>query len=160
MNAAERRYILDTNLFVRGFREPSANAELQRFHYAFAPFEYLSAVVVQELVAGARSGADRRALDRHVIDLFRRRGRIVTPSSRAWHGSGDALAELARRDGLDLSRVSKSFGNDIVLALSCREAGLVLVTDNRRDFERIARVAPFDFVDPWPMPPPPPRGTL
>jgi len=56
--------------------------------------------------------------------------------------------------------VSKSFGNDVLLALSCREAGLVLVTDNRRDFERIARVAPFDFVDPWPMPPPPPRGTL
>ena len=26
MNAAERRYVLDANLFVRGFREPPANA--------------------------------------------------------------------------------------------------------------------------------------
>jgi predicted nucleic acid-binding protein len=159
MRAAERRYVLDANLFVRGFREPPANAELQRFHYAFAPFEYLSAVVVQELVAGARSRADRRAVDRHVIDPFRRRGRVVTPSSRAWHDSGEVLAELARRGELDLSRVSKSFGNDVLLALSCREAGLVLVTDNRRDFERIARVVPFDFVAPWPMPLRPPRGT-
>ena len=90
MNAAERRYVLDANLFVRGFREPPANAALQRFHYGFAPFEYLSAVVVQELVAGARTGADRRALDRHVVALFRRRGRIVTPSSRAWRRPGRA----------------------------------------------------------------------
>jgi predicted nucleic acid-binding protein len=159
MNAAERRYVLDANLFVRGFREPVGNAELQRFHYAFAPFEYMSAVVVQELAAGTGSRTDRRALDRHVIDLFRRRGRILTPSSRAWHESGHVLAELVRRDGLDLSRISKSFGNDVLLALSCREAGFVLVTDNRRDFERIARIAPFDFVDPWPLPLQPPLGS-
>jgi predicted nucleic acid-binding protein len=44
----------------------------------------------------------------------------------------------------------EAFGNDALLALSCREAGSVLVTDERRDFERIARVAPFDFVDRWP----------
>ncbi len=159
MTPAERRYVLDANLFVRGFREPAANADLQRFHYAFAPFEYLSAVVVQELAAGTRSRTDRRALDRHVVDLFRRRGRIVTPSSGAWEASGDVLAELARRDGLELSRVSKSFGNDVVLAMSCREAGLVLVTDNRRDFERIARIVHFDFVDPWPIPAPPRGGS-
>ena len=35
--------------------------------------------------------------------------------------------------------MSKSFGNDVLLALSCREAGLALVTDNRRDFERSAK---------------------
>jgi hypothetical protein len=56
-------------------------------------------------------------------------------------------------------RVSKSFGNDVLLAVSCHDAGLVLVTDNRRDFERIARGAPFDFVDRWPIPRRPPPGT-
>jgi len=149
---AERRYVLDTNLFIRGFRDPGANLELQRFHYLFAPFEYLSVVVAQELRAGARSGEDRRALERNVLDLFARRGRLLTPSAQAWQESGDVLAELVRREHLDLARVSKAFGNDVLLALSCREAGVVLVTDNRRDFERIARVEPFDFVDPWPVP--------
>ena len=150
--ADERKYVLDTNLFIRGFGDSAANVELQRFHYLFAPFEYLSAVVAQELRAGMRSAADGRALERHVLDLFTRRGRVVTPSARAWHESGDVFAELVRREGLELPRVSKAFGNDVLLALSCREAGLVLVTDNRRDFQRIARVAPFDFVDPWPTP--------
>jgi predicted nucleic acid-binding protein len=150
--AAERRYVLDTNLFIRAFREEAANAELQRFHRLFAPFEFLSAIVAQELRAGARSGAARRQLERNVLDLYARRGRVVTPSTQAWHDSGDLLADLARREGLEIAGNSKAFGNDLLLALSCREQGLVLVTDNRRDFERIARLAPFAFTDPWPSP--------
>jgi predicted nucleic acid-binding protein len=150
--AVERKYVLDTNLFIRAFREEGANAELQRFHRLFAPFEYLSAVVAQELRAGAHSAVARRRLERNVLDLYARRGRVVTPSTQAWHDSGDLLAELARRDGLEVGRLSKAFGNDVLLALSCREEGLVLVTDNRRDFERIERQAPFSFMDRWPSP--------
>jgi predicted nucleic acid-binding protein len=150
--AAERKYVLDTNLFIRAFREPAANAELQRFHQLFAPFEYLSAVVAQELRAGVRSAAARRQLERHVLEPYTRRGRVVTPSTQAWHDSGDVLADLGRREGLEVGRLSKAFGNDVLLALSCREEGLVLVTDNRRDFDRIARLAPFRFVDRWPSP--------
>jgi len=150
--AIERKFLLDTNLFIQGFRDPEANAGLQRFHQLFAPFEYLSAVVAQELRAGARSHNDRRLLERHVLSLYRRRGRLVTPSAQAWEDSGDVLAELRRSEGLDLSQLSKAFGNDVLLALTCREGGIVLVTDNQRDFERIARVVPFDFVKPWPAP--------
>ena len=150
--AAEQKYVLDTHLFLQAFREAAANEELQRFHQLFAPFEYLSAVVAQELRAGVRSSADARRLERHVLDVYARRGRVVTPSTQAWHDSGDLLAELARREGLEVARLSKAFGNDVLLALSCREAGLVLVTDNRRDFERIHRWAPFSFLDRWPSP--------
>ena len=148
----EHKYVLDTSLFIRAFRDPEANAALQRFHHLFAPFEYLSVVVTQELRAGARSPADRRKLERHVLDLYSRRGRLITPSARAWEESGDLLATLARAEGLELARVSKAFANDILLALSCRENGLVLVTENERDFTRIARLAPFTFVKPWPAP--------
>jgi predicted nucleic acid-binding protein len=150
--ATERKFVLDTNLFIRGFRDPQANASLQRFHELFAPFEYLSAIVAQELRAGARSHTDRRLLERHLLAPYRRRRRLVTPSARAWEESGDVLAELGRRDGLDVSRVSKAFGNDVLLALSCREAGIALVTDNERDFMRIARVVAFEYVKPWPEP--------
>jgi predicted nucleic acid-binding protein len=62
------------------------------------------------------------------------------------------LAELRRADGLKIAKVSKALGNDILLALSCREAGLVLVTDNERDFARIRRFVRFRFVEPWPSP--------
>jgi len=144
------KYVLDTNIFVAAFRHPAANAELQRFHLLFAPFEYMSAVVAQELVAGTRSASDRRKLERHVLAVYARRGRVVTPSQRVWEKSGVILADLVRREGLELQRVSKAFGNDILIAASCREAGCVLVTDNTRDFERIARVSSFRFVEPFP----------
>jgi predicted nucleic acid-binding protein len=128
----------------------AANEALQRFHRAFAPFEYLSAVVAQELRAGATRGRDRRALERNVLDVFERSGRIFAPSDSAWHRSGDLLSDMVRKDGLEINRVSKSFANDVLLALSCREEGCVLVTGNARDFHRIHRHVPFDFVKPWP----------
>ena len=145
-----QKYVLDTNVFIDAFRHPAANAELQRFHLLFAPFEHLSAVVAQELIAGTRGASDRRKLERHVLAVYARRGRVITPSQRAWERSGAILADLVRREGLELQRVSKAFGNDILIAVSCRDAGCVLVTNNTCDFERIAGVSSFRFVEPFP----------
>jgi len=145
-----RKYVLDTQLFIDAFRDPAANDVLQRFHRAFAPFEHLSVVVAQELRAGVKRNQDRKALDRHVLSVFQRAGRTFAPSANAWHRSGDLLSDMARTEGLEIGRLSKSFANDVLLALSCREAGCVLVTDNERDFQRIRRYVPFDFVKPWP----------
>jgi predicted nucleic acid-binding protein len=145
-----RKYVLDTPLFIDAFRDPAANEALQRFHRAFAPFEYLSVVVAQELRAGVRRQQDRKALERNVLNVFERPGRTFAPSASAWHRSGDLLAEMTRTEGLETGRVSKSFANDVLLALSCREAGCVLVTRNERDFQRIRRYVPFHFVRPWP----------
>jgi predicted nucleic acid-binding protein len=145
-----RKYVLDTQLFIHAFRDPIANEALQDFHRARAPFEYLSAVVAQELRAGIQGPKDRRALERHVLGVYERAGRLVTPSAAAWHRSGDVLSAMVRDEGLELARVSKAFNNDLLLALSCREAGCVLVTENDRDFARIGRFVPFDFVPPWP----------
>ena len=145
-----RKYILDTQIFIDAFRNPTANAVLQQFHRAFATFEYLSVIVAQELRAGVRRDRDRRALERNVLSIFERTGRIFAPSANAWHRSGDVLSDMARKEGLEISRVSKSFANDVLLALSCREAGCVLVTENERDFQRIRRHVSFDFIRPWP----------
>lgn len=150
MTRTTRRYVLDTQLFIDAFRDPTANEALQRFHRSFAPFEYFSVVVAQELRAGVRRRQDRKALERNVLGVFERSGRTFAPSASAWHRSGDLLAEMARKEGLEVGRVSKSFANDVLLALSCREAGCVLVTGNERDFQRIRRYVPFDYVEPWP----------
>ena len=149
-----RKYTLDTNIFIRAFRDTTANAELAQFHSAFAPFEYLHSVVVQELRAGVRPGRSLRLLERDVLDPFIRRDRLITPSFRAWERSGDVLRNLARREGLDLRIVRKSFANDILLAMSCRETAVILITDNLTDFRRIRNIVPFDFIPPWPY-----RGT-
>ena len=150
MTHASRKYVLDTQLFINAFRDPTANEALQRFHRFFAPFEHLSVIVAQELRAGVQRLQDQKVLERHVLNVFKRANRTITPSTDAWHMSGELLAAMARKEGLEIAGVSKSFGNDILLALSCREAGCVLVTDNERDFRRIRRFVQFEFIKPWP----------
>jgi predicted nucleic acid-binding protein len=145
-----QKFILDTQLFIDAFRDPLANEALQRFHRAFSPFEHLSVIVAQELRAGVKRPGDRKALERHVFRVFERAGRTITPSPDAWHRSGDLLSDMAKQEGLETARVSKAFGNDVLLALSCRESGCVLVTENDRDFSRIRRFVLFDYVKPWP----------
>jgi predicted nucleic acid-binding protein len=146
----DRKYALDTPLFINAFRDRIANEALQRFHRAFSPFEHLSVIVAQELRAGVKQPSDRKALERNVLRVFERANRTITPTPDAWDRSGDLLAEMAEQEGLQIARVSKSFANDVLLALSCREAGCVLVTDNERDFRRIRRLVQFDCMKPWP----------
>ena len=143
-----RKYILDTNCFVDASRDPDARGAFDTFCAQAAPGLHLSAVVAAELRAGA--GEDSSTLDRVVLGPYVRRGRVIPPSSKAWAALGRTLATLVRRDGLVLTEVRRSFVFDILIAYSCREAGAVLVSANKRDLERISRVFTFDFVAPYP----------
>jgi predicted nucleic acid-binding protein len=118
--------------------------------HSLTAFEYLSVIVAQELRSGIRRSRDRRALEQHVLNVFKRANRTITPSADAWHQSGNLLAEMARKEGVEIARVSKAFANDVLIALSCREAGCVLVTDNEPDFQRMRRFVQFEFTKPWP----------
>ena len=144
------KFVVDTQLFIHAFRDRVAKEAFQNFDRGFAPFIYLSVVVAQELRAGVKQPNDRVALERHVLGIFERSGRTITPSANAWHRSGDVLAAMAKDEGLELSKVSKAFANDILLALSCRESGCILITENERDFARIKRFVAFDYMKPWP----------
>lgn len=153
MGRGARKFTLDSNLYVDAFRNTDAKTALERFHAAFTPFEYLSAVVAEEIRAGVRPD-DAPRLERDLFGPFERRNRIITPSYSGWKQSGELLSTLAASEGLELRRVSKTFFNDIILAITCRENGVTLVTNNVKDFARIKRVLPtFVFVPPWPVPP-------
>ena len=144
---ASRRFAIDTNLYIDALRSETGKVALNAFHAAFAPFVHLSAVVVQELRAGAR-GRAIVPLETMIVAPFERRDRVFAPSYAAWKESGRVLAEILGPS--NWPSVTRSFVNDTLLAMSCREAGMVLVTSNVNDFQRIAAVRDFDFVSPWP----------
>lgn len=144
------RYVLDTSLYIRAFREREAARALARWYEAFTPFTHLHAVVLHELLAGATTPAKARQVRHSVAAPFERTRRLVTPSHEAWAAAGEALADMAREEGLELRRVPKSFVHDVVLATSCREAGVTLVTENARDFERIRRWVDMEWLEAWP----------
>lgn len=146
---AARRFVIDTNLYIDAFRSDAGKAALTTFQGTFAPFIHLSAIVVHELRAGVR-GKAAATLEASIVAPFERRSRVVTPSYAVWKEAGRVLSELVAPS--DWRSLTRSFVNDVLLSMSCREAGMVLVTSNLRDFERIAAVREFAFVAPWPTP--------
>jgi predicted nucleic acid-binding protein len=148
--AGPRKFVLDTNCFVDAARTKAGAAAFAEFCGWAAPGLYLSTVVAAELRAGARTASDRRALERHVLSPYVRRGRLVNPSSRAWEHLGTTLAAFVDGEGLVLHQVRRSFVFDILIARSCREIGATLVSRNSADLSRIATVFSFEFVAPYP----------
>ena len=144
------KYALDTNVFIDGFRSEETQAELFAFLKRALPFTYLSAVVMQELATGARTADAARDLQRGIFDPFERRRRVFAPTSAAFVDSGRALAAVAWREGWQLLDDNPSLLNDALIATSCREHGIMLIT-NDADFTRLAPfVKGFRHSAPWP----------
>ena len=146
-----RKYALDANCYIDAARVPAVHEALEAFVDREGPRLYLSAVVAAELRAGCRSTRDRRRLEEHILAPFVRRGRVLTPSGAAWDALGLTLSQLREKGSVeDLASLPRGFVFDVLIAYSCREAGVVLVTRNTRDMERIRTVFQFEFVPPFP----------
>lgn len=144
------KYTLDTNIFIDGFRNEDAQAEVFAFLNRALPFTYLSAVVMQELAAGARTADAARDVQQGVFEPFERRRRVFAPSSTAFAESGRVLAAVAAREGWQLLDEKPSLLNDALIAASCREQGVTLITKDA-DFKRLAPfVRGFRYSAPWP----------
>jgi predicted nucleic acid-binding protein len=144
------KYTLDTNIFIDGFRSEEAQAAVFAFFQRTLPFTHLSAVVMQELAAGARTSEAVREVQQGVFEPFERRRRVFAPSTAAFVESGRIIAAVAKREGWQLLDENPSLLNDALIATSCREQGITLIT-NDSDFKRLAPlVRGFRYAAPWP----------
>ena len=145
------KFALDTNVFVDAFRDETFAEALTAFLERALPTTFLSAVVVQELAAGARTREQVRALESSIFRPFERRGRVFAPSAIAFRKSGRLLSELAMREGWPGTHSNPSLANDALLAASCRERGFTLVTSDG-DFDRfLPSLGRWRHVKPWPQ---------
>lgn len=143
-------YVLDTNVYIKALRNPEAYAELKRFGEQHMTVTHLSSVVFHELLRGATGPAIARDLVDALAGPFTRTRRLVVPSHRAWTRAAEVIAELAWHDGLNRATTPPGFANDVLIAASCRENGLTLITENTRDFSRIQKRMPFEYASPFP----------
>jgi predicted nucleic acid-binding protein len=148
----QRKYVLDTNCFIDAARDPEFRAAFSRFSEATAPRLYLSLVVATELRASPLDPPSRRRLEDEVLGPYYRRGRLLTPSRRSWEGLGEVLGTLWQKEGLLPEQTPRSFVFDVLMALSCRDVGAVLISRNTKDLARIARVIPIEYETPFPDP--------
>ena len=126
------KYILDTNLYVDASRSIASHEQFRTTFAPLLPATYLSAVVAHELL---RDTSDRRALAnvREFLNPLERTGRIVTPTFNDWVEAAAVVTTIETRDRNWRSKLPTLL-NDILIALSARRVGAVVVTRNRADF--------------------------
>jgi predicted nucleic acid-binding protein len=132
-----RRLVIDTNVYVDWINAGRHEDVL----FQRGAVKYLSAIVLMELGAGAFEPSDRR-LVRRLRHAFEKAGRILVPSAAVFEEAGEALRRLQADRGYSLA-AGRSIVNDVLIALSARAAGAVVVTQNERDFRAIQAVRPF-----------------
>lgn len=132
------KYVVDTNVFIDVLRSAAERQAYERFLHHGLALTYVSAVVGMEILAGARSGAHALALESELLGPFQRRGRLFEPSATALLTVGRLLSGLTAQ-GKPL--VSRSFVNDLLIGVSCRERGVTVLTRDA-DFQRVCRLVP------------------
>ncbi|MEW6068321.1 MAG: type II toxin-antitoxin system VapC family toxin [Nitrospirota bacterium] len=132
------KVILDTSIYIpfinAGISHPILELEYE------TPLLYMSAVVIEELYAGASDNTTIKLLDK-LYGTFEDLGRLIVPDASDWKKTGKVIAKLGQKYGFEEKFLAK-ITNDVLIALSARKIGSVVVTNNMRDFLRIK-----EFVD-------------
>lgn len=124
------KVMFDTNIYISFIRNRSHGAELERR----GTIKYVSAIVLMELWAGARTKKAERLLSQ-LQKPYESADRIVTLSSQHYIIVGQFFSDLALKyRGL----CKKSdFVNDVQIALTALSIGATLYTENVIHFEII-----------------------
>ena len=105
---------------------------------------YMSIVVLQELLAGARDSEAIKEFEAAYRD-YEKANRLLVPTAEDWWHVGLILNALQRgrrskKSGL-IPKISIGekyrITNDVLIARTARRAGVAIVTDNVKDFDRI-----------------------
>ncbi|MGC9959622.1 MAG: tRNA(fMet)-specific endonuclease VapC [Roseiarcus sp.] len=121
------RFLLDTNLCIRVLRHRSP--ELRERFNREADSLAISTIVLTELLHGAAKSA-RADANRREVENFASRLEVLPYDVAAAHHAADIRAELERH--------GRSIGGyDVLIAGHARSRGLVVVTGNRGEFDRV-----------------------
>ncbi|MCC6537858.1 MAG: type II toxin-antitoxin system VapC family toxin [Bryobacterales bacterium] len=137
------RVLFDTNVLIEYFRNPDKRREFDA--RVARPTHFFSSVVAMELYAGCRSGRQEAELATF-LKPFEKAGRVVTPDHATMLHAGRVIAHLSR-EGLAKAHL-RQISQDVLIAVSAARAGVTVVTNNVRDFERIARWVEVQWITP------------
>jgi predicted nucleic acid-binding protein len=100
----------------------------------------MSAVVLHELLVRANDQHARHLLERRYATEFHKRGRLLVPSEWVWRRAAEADRKLRASRRYEEKLAHRSLANDLLIALTCREIGAILLTANTADFDLIRGV--------------------
>lgn len=130
--------VLDTSFLIEHFRKGTvqeAFLNLNRYYHIT-----FSSVVLMELLAGAFDPNERKLIDR-----IARNFTVISVTERQWFLCGELMMKLRKDKKIDRERV-KGLLADILIAVSVRGTGAVLITRNEKDFKLIREVYDFKYL--------------
>jgi predicted nucleic acid-binding protein len=134
--------LFDTSVYIDTLRDAGFATAFRPRYARDVPRTYFSSVVVEELLAGARTFLHcRQAAE--LYEPFERVRRIVTPSHLVWKEAGAIVATLGRKAPEFRGKLGRGLLNDILIALGGRSIGATVVTRNGDDFRLIRRFKEF-----------------
>ena len=114
----------------------------------------MSAVVLQELVAGANDASRIKDLER-LRQEYRKANKLLVPNEEDWWHVGLVLNALQRgRKSKKTGKIPRiSVGerhqiiNDVLIARTAKRASVMVVTDNVNDFEKIRNFCDIKIIN-------------
>ncbi len=137
------KVIFDTSIYIPFLNKGTTNplpdlADIK-------PILYMSSVVIEELYAGAFDAKTIKLIDK-VYATFRNLNRLVVPDEADWQKTGKVVARLGAKYGFE-SKYLTRIQNDILISLTARRIGAVVITNNTRDFMRIKEFVDFRILE-------------
>ena len=133
-----QKAVLDTSFLVEHFRKGTVYntfLNLNRFYHIT-----FSSVVLMELLSGAYDHKEQK-----LIDQIKNNFAVITVTERQWYVAGNIMRKLRVDKKIDPLRI-KSLLADILIAVSARDIGAVLITKNEKDFKLISEVLDFKYI--------------
>ncbi len=133
-----QKAVLDTSFLVEHFRKGTVYdtfLNLNRlYHITF------SSVVLMELLSGAYDPKEQK-----LIEQIKNNFTVISVTERQWYVSGNIMLKLRKDKKIDPLRIKRLLA-DILIAVSARDIGAVLITKNEKDFKLIREVLDFKYL--------------
>jgi predicted nucleic acid-binding protein len=133
-----QKAVLDTSFLIEHFRKGSVYdtfLNLNRFYHIT-----FSSVVLMELLSGAYDTKEQK-----LIEQIKNNFTVMTVTERQWYVAGNVMLRLRKDKKIDPLRI-KCLLADILIAVSARDIGAVLITRNEKDFKLIREVLDFKYI--------------
>lgn len=127
--------IFDTSIFIDHLRTGCHEQRIE----SLTGLIRTSSVVLAELWRGATRPAERK-----LLQALERNHPILTPTEKNWLESGRIVGQIRADKGFAPEKL-RDLHFDVLIALTARSFGALLITSNRSDFELISAYRRFQF---------------
>ena len=130
---------LDSNVYINVLRSPEYEKKVERFLVS-AYLYTLNKIVLMELWAGVRTPLEGQILKQHQKMC----PRIGMQDDQFIH-AGQLMMKMREKHRFE-PKERRRMTWDLLIALSAMENRAIVITENKKDFERIQNWVDFEFV--------------